>query len=451
MKKAFSLLLALSLCLSLCACSQKEEPAPTEEPLADGSPVGLANPMREVTPAELLEEMGLELSYLSEYDNARYFIYSTDPAIAEVQFGYQGRDYRYRVATPALETDISGLHFTTVETTEVLVGYNNARLRKGDCGCDVSWYDIVPGVMYSLSCSDAAAAEGLTDLAVLLYHPTQGEVDGDPNYMGDFSPLFESLMGDFVQNYRPGTAGSSLTGASYAAALADLFTEQQPYPETVAEELAVFAATLSAEDRADLTARLLGVKSSYEGLRDNGVDILADAGTTAAHYPWDSETMDALFAALATEGSRYAYDLRLAEYKAAMESGKNREELNEVGLNFMVGDLTPDTVGYCIEDLDGDGICELLLCPMADNDYLRGLVLELDTVDMFGFRSQVFMSGERDRLYTCEADIFLHEGSNSAFDSFSAFEQYAAGALTALATDAYEVTPRELTPLSRLG
>lgn len=451
MKKAFSLLLALSLCLGLCACSQKEESAPTEEPVAEEPAVGLPNPMREVTPAELLEEMGLELGYMSEYDNAHFFIYNTEPPIAEVQFGYQGRDYRYRVATPALETDISGLHFTTVETTDAPVGYNNAKLRKGDCGCDISWYDIVPGVMYSLSCSDAAAAEGLTDFAVLLYHPTQGEVDGDPNYMGDFSPLFESLMADFVQNYRPGTAGSSLTGASYAAALADLFTEQQPYPETVAEELAVFAATLSVEDRVTLTARLIGVKSSYEGLRDNGVDILADAGTTAAHYPWDSETIDALFAAMATEGSRYAYDVRLAEYKTAMESGKNRQELVDAGLNFMVSDLSLEEVGYAIEDLDGDGVCELLLCPMADNDYLRALVLELDTVDMFGFRSQVFMSGERDRLYTCEADIFLHEGSSSAFDSFSAYEQYAAGALTELATDAYEVTPRELTPLSQLG
>ena len=449
MKKAFSLLMALSLCLSLCACNQKEQPAPTEESVADEPAVELVNPMREVSPAELLEEMGLELGCMSEYENARFFIYNTEPPIAEVQFVYEGHEYRYRVATPALETDISGLYYTTVESTDALVGYNDAKLRKGDCGCDISWYDIVPGVMYSLSCSDAAAAEGLTDLAVKLYHPTQGDVGGDLD--GDFAPRFQSLITELQEGYFPGSAGSSLNGARFAAALADLFTEEQPYADTVVENLALYASTLSADSQVNLAAQLQGLKFCYENLRDYGVDILEDAGATAAHYPWDSETMDTLFAAIATEGSRYAYAARLQEYKAAMESGKNRGELNEAGLNFMVGDLTLDTVGYAIEDLDGDGICELLLCPIDDHDYLRGLVLELDTVDMFGFRSQVFMSGERDRLYTCEADIFLHEGSSGAADSFSAFEQYAAGQLTELSTDAYEVAPRELTPLSQLG
>ena len=179
MKKAFSLLVALSLCLSLCACSQKNEPAPTEEPVADGPAVGLANPMTEVSADALLEGMGLDLRYMSEYENARFYQYSTDPAIAEVQFRYEGLDYRYRVATPAAETDISGMHYSTLETADTLVGYSDAKLRKGDCGCDISWYDMAPGVQYDPSCADAAAADGLTDLAVKLYHPTQGEVGGD--------------------------------------------------------------------------------------------------------------------------------------------------------------------------------------------------------------------------------------------------------------------------------
>ena len=449
MKKAFFLLVALSLCLSLCACSQKNEPAPTEEPVADGPAVGLANPMTEVSADALLESMGLDLRYMSEYENARFYQYSTDPAIAEVQFRYEGRDYRYRVATPAAETDISGMHYSSVEASDTLVGYSTAALRKGDCGCDISWYDIAPGVQYDLSCADAAVADGLTDLAVKLYHPTQGEVGGDLD--ADFAPQFQSLLMELHESYFPGSAGSSLNGARYAAALADLFTEQQPTAETVAENLALYAFTMSADDQVNFAAQLLGVKSSYESLRDYGVDILADAGATAAHYPWNTETMDALFTAMSAEGSRYAYARRLEDYHAAMKSGKTRAELNEAGLNFMVGDLTPDTVGYAIEDIDGNGVCELLLCAIDEHDYLRALVLELDTVDMFGFCSQVFMSGERDRLYTCEADIFLHEGSSGAADSFSAFEQYADGALTELSTDAYTVTPRELTPLVQRG
>lgn len=450
MKKAFSLLVALSLCLSLCACSQKNEAAPAEEPVpVEESPVGLPNPMTETTTAALVEETGLNLDFLSGCENVRFFKYDTDPVIAEGQFTYEGRAYSWRMATPAAETDISGMHYSTLESVDTLVGYSDAKLRKGDCGCDVSWYDMAPGVQYCLSCADAAAAEGITDLAVKLYHPTQGNVGGELD--ADFAPQFQSLLMELHQGYFPGTAGSSLNAARFAAALADLFTEQQPTAETLTENLALYASTLDADEQVNLAAQLLGVRSAYENLRDYGVDVLADAGATAAHYPWNTETMNALFTAMSTEGSRYAYARRLEDYHAAMKSGKTRQELVDAGLNFMVGDLTPDTVGYAIEDIDGDGVCELLLCPIADNDYLRALVLELDTVDMFGFCSQVFMSGERDRLYTCEADIFLHEGSSGAADSFSAFEQYADGALTELSTDAYTVTQRELTPLVQRG
>lgn len=442
MKKILALLLALSLCLSLAACA-KNEPAPETPDV--GEPETIVNPMTEETPDSLLQTVGIDLSYMQEYEDARFFLYAGELNIAEVQFSFEGKPYRYRVATPAAVTDISGLYYQTVETSSEEVGYNPAALRMSEEMGDISWYDIVPGVQYDLSCTENPVGTELTALANKLYVPVQGEVDG----LAD--GFLQDALRNLTESYFPGSSGSSLTGAACAAALADLFTEEHPSAEAVEQEVLRFGSALSAEDQVKFAAQLMGVKRCFDSLAQNGIGILEDAGAVAAHYPWDNATVSTLFAAMALSGSEYAYAERLADYAAAIRDGKDRGELTEAGLNFMVGDLTAETVGYCFEDLDNDGIKELILGAMDENDYLRGLVLELDTVNEFGFLEQVFMSGERNRLYTVSGSTFNHVGSSGADDSFEAVEEYSAGQLTEVGTGLGEVTPRTLQPLSAIA
>lgn len=450
MKKTVSLLLALCLCLSLCACSKQEAPAsPTQSEAApeqtpEAEIANMVNPMTEATPASLLEELGFDMSFMEKYESVKFFRYNTDPVIAEAQFVYDNLEYSYRIAAPAQETDISGMYYTDCETADASVSYNSARVRTSSIGGDISWYDIVPGIQYCLICTDSATAEALTALANELYVPMQGEAGGENDGF-----LQDALLA-LQSGYHPGTAGSSLTGAAHAASLADLFTEVQPDAETVGQEIYRFGSGLSAKDQEAFAAQLLGVQGCFANLAQNGIAILEDAGATAAHYPWDSATISTLFAAMTLYGSEYAYSVLLEDYAAAIKEGKSWEELREAGMNYMVHDLTLDTVGYAFEDLDNNGVKELILGAIADDDYLHGLVLELDTMDAFGFRTAVFMSGERDRLYTMGGDKFIHEGSSGAADSFEAVEQYANGELTQIGSEADKVESMFLLPLSYL-
>ena len=57
------------------------------------------------------------------------------------------------------------------------VSYCVARLSYEDGGGGkIVWFDPVPGLLYSLSMNSNASAEQLTELAVQLFSPAQGDV-----------------------------------------------------------------------------------------------------------------------------------------------------------------------------------------------------------------------------------------------------------------------------------
>lgn len=459
MKKHLSWLLLACFCLSMSACTTQKTPqaeAPTPAPTIQVAepmeetppiqePVTMENPMDETTPQALLENMGINLAFMAEYENARFYHYTTDLPIAEVQFRYNGKDYSYRVAMPNEETDISGMNYQAPETSQEAVDYNTATLRLSNGQGDIGWYDFAPGIQYNLSCRNAAVGEELVALANRLYSPVQGNVEGD------ITGFMQDSLSAIQQGYFPGSAGSSLVGATYAAQLADLFTGVRPSAENVAQEVHTFAATLSVEDRILFATQLFGVKNSFQELATNGIGILETAGATAVLYPWDNATLSTLFSSMVLSGSEYAYAQKLSAYVTAMEEHASPETLIQDGMNYMIIDQTLDSVGYCLEDLDNNGVKELLLCVISQDDFYHGLVLELCTMDDFGFSTQVFMSGERDRLYTMGGDSFFHHGASSAADSSDTVEQYENGALSVIRQGEGSVQGLSLTPLSKLA
>ena len=72
---------------------------------------------------------------------------------------------------------ISGISGTFAENIESEVFWCSAKLRFNAGGQGkIVWFDVVPGILYSLSMDDGASEEALLDLANELFVPAQEEI-----------------------------------------------------------------------------------------------------------------------------------------------------------------------------------------------------------------------------------------------------------------------------------
>ena len=107
-----------------------------------------------------------------------------------------------------------------------------------------------------------------------------------------------------------------------------------------------------------------------------------------------------------------AYDNILQRYYEGITSGWSIQEFNENGLCYLAGyNLDLDQTGYCLLDVDQNGIEELIV-GMNIESY-NGIVYEIYTV-LDGELECILSSGERDRYYLCEDNVIANEGSSSA-------------------------------------
>lgn len=159
---------AALISLSLSACGK-----------SDPAPVGMANPFVEVKGEELVQITGLSLTPPEGASDVHFFYLNADPEpkMSQMNFTFNGKSFVYRAErTGELKAyDMSGLYYTWTQCSEAPVLYNTATVQTCDkAGC-IYWLDIVPGVNYSLGCSEAVSAEELAELANLIYEPTQGD------------------------------------------------------------------------------------------------------------------------------------------------------------------------------------------------------------------------------------------------------------------------------------
>lgn len=100
-----------------------------------------------------------------------------DMTVAETTFVLDGVRYTYRMAGAVWSTDISGIADTFETEADGMIGWCEAKLYYTEGGAGkILWYDIVPGLMYSLSIDGGASEELLLQMADELYEPTQQEV-----------------------------------------------------------------------------------------------------------------------------------------------------------------------------------------------------------------------------------------------------------------------------------
>ena len=293
MKKIISFILAAMMLFALCACGA-ENAAPAEnETDAEQSGNNIGNPVEDATVESLLTDMGIDFSAFSQFEDAAFSKINGTVVIGQVNYTFGGDKYNARIAPLPTEQSIDGMNYAWSETSEAAVGYCTAKVCLTAEGQGIiSWFDVVPGIMYSISMSENATAEKLTDMANKMFVPVQGEVNGD------FEPSFDALLDEMVANYRPGTAGSGINANTVAAQIADLFASMAPSADEVTAAVKAYVGALSDDAKADFPERVSGIAAAYGSLVANGIEALADGGYEAVSYPWP-ESVSACFDAMA--------------------------------------------------------------------------------------------------------------------------------------------------------
>lgn len=137
----------------------------------------LPNPMRQSSPEEIMDILGLKLETPDGATAVEYYIIELEDAsdIAQVDFSLDGIPFIYRAASAAKFTDISGMNYDWTEEIETDVSYCAGKTFMADAnGTKVGvilWYDAAPGIQYSLSTDSDADYTLLWFLAEQLYEP----------------------------------------------------------------------------------------------------------------------------------------------------------------------------------------------------------------------------------------------------------------------------------------
>ena len=75
-------------------------------------------------------------------------------------------------------------------------------------------------------------------------------------------------------------------------------------------------------------------------------------------------------------------------------------------------------MGYAVDDLDDDGIPELVIGTISGEEFYGKLIFVLYTLDDHGEPVQIFSSTERNRYYYAGGIRFANIGSSGADSSF---------------------------------
>lgn len=174
------------------AGEEEKDMAADAADLEEQEMVGMANPWTESDKDGVLQATGIELNVPDEASNVAYSYMEKDQ-MAQVTYELMGANWTYRGQMANELTDISGMYYEWGAQDEGQVsgrpaiyyayaepGEDPDYLDGMFCVQVVNWYDVVPGITYSLS---AAGTElngmDIQVMAENIFEPMQGEVKGD--------------------------------------------------------------------------------------------------------------------------------------------------------------------------------------------------------------------------------------------------------------------------------
>lgn len=276
--------------LTTGAARGSETPAPgTDEEAA-----GMFNPLRPSDSAEILAAFGVEMLPPEGAEDAVYTIIQTEPPLAQLHFTRGGQEFTYRVARQDHYEDISGMYYEWEEIRVNDAEEGSTRLIPGGPGvCDR--FDAQSGTIWSVGVDSGAEAASLEKMAAQLTGLAEAQAELSEGGEGELT----SLLAQLHESYFPGTAGSSLSAAANAAALADFFFESGAEPDAVYDAATAYLNALPAEEKDLFDLQRQGVVSAFGYLTDEGGEgLLSDCGYAAAHYPWNEGAVRDCFTAL---------------------------------------------------------------------------------------------------------------------------------------------------------
>lgn len=122
------------------------------------------------------------------------------------------------------------------------------------------------------------------------------------------------------------------------------------------------------------------------------------------------------------------YDEIVNQYYNGMALNWSTEDFREHNLCYLAGYETGvDRIGYCVRDINGDGVDELMIGRIDEYSDL-GMFYDLYTM-IDGQRVLVKSSGERDRYYLCQDQTIANEGSGGAVLSVWGYYDFVSGQL----------------------
>ena len=169
MKRIIALLLVLIMTASFAACGSKKK---------ENEVIGanIVNPMHEATEEEIASVIG-EIMLPAGAEDVKYHTIDIEHKIYQIKFTLEDIEYCYRVSDDPELTDTSGMYYdwsntevSSVEGRDATVSWN-----ENETGI-IYWYDVVPGLNYSLSMSNGASFDALVLMANNIFIPVQGEV-----------------------------------------------------------------------------------------------------------------------------------------------------------------------------------------------------------------------------------------------------------------------------------
>ena len=132
------------------------------------------------TASHILRITGLDVTVAPESaENITYNVFLMDDlTVAETTFAIDGITYAYRMAaTNEIGedfADISGMEGPFEQNAEGEVLWCGAKLSFNEGGQGkIIWFDVVPGILYSLRAESGASADMLQNMAVQLFEPAQ--------------------------------------------------------------------------------------------------------------------------------------------------------------------------------------------------------------------------------------------------------------------------------------
>lgn len=145
------------------------------------------------------------------------------------------------------------------------------------------------------------------------------------------------------------------------------------------------------------------------------------------------------------------YEEILSQYQTAISEGWSGQQLVDAGLNHMIRDVESETVGYVVDDLDGDGTPEFAIGTLSGDDFYGKLIFALYTQDENGNAVQLFSSIERNRYYYAGGIRFANIGSSAFDDSFVTTLKLEGEGLVDMTytTDPKDYVQMQLTPLAQ--